>query len=142
MATAVLPFRLGDTWLAFDAHQVLEVVGAVGWLPIPGAPSRAPGVVHWQGKAIALVDLGACVLGQSALAGASPQRLIVVRSARCALAVPAQQVREVQAVGEYRLQPLVASALPFTAGEVQVDGRTLPLVDVEALVGALLGAAP
>jgi len=141
MATAVLPFRLGERWLALDARQVLEVVGAIGWLPIPGAAARAPGVVPWQGKAVALVDLGALLFGRSSLEGAAPQRLVIVRGEICALAVPADRVREVQLVGEYRLQAPVTSPLPYTLGEVELDGRPVPLVDVEAVLGALLADA-
>jgi chemotaxis signal transduction protein len=142
MAKAVMAFRVSGTWLAVDALRVWEVLGPQPWIAIPGASAAAPGVLGWRGKAVAVVDLGAVVLGAGTLrAGETAERTLIAEAAECSLAIPAQAVREVQEVGDYRLEPVHAAQLRCVAGEVELDGKPVPLVDLDAMVDALAGAA-
>ena len=141
MAKAVMAFRISGTWLAVDALRVWEVLGPESWIPIPGASASAPGVLGWRGKAVAVVDLGAVVLGVGALQpGETAPRTLIAEASDCSLAIPAQEVREVQEVGDHRLEPVRAARLACVAGEVELEEKPLPVVDLDAVVDALAGA--
>lgn len=135
-----MAFRVSGTWFAVDALRVWEVLGPQAWIPIPGASDRAPGVLGWRGKAVAVVDLAATVLGAGTLKPGEPApRTLIAEAAECSLAIPAEAVREVQEVGDYRLEPVRAAQLRCVAGEVEIDGRPMPFVDLDALVELLAG---
>lgn len=134
MNRAFLPVCVKDAWYAVDAPLVVEVVGKRPWIPIPGASSRSPGVVAWQGRAVALVDL-ACVADE-ATAGplAIRDRLVVVRVGPTMLALPADVVREVHELDEETLVPPKALRLRYAAAEAELMGKTMPVLDFAALV--------
>jgi chemotaxis signal transduction protein len=138
MPTSIVPFLVGEAWLALDALRVWEVTGPLPFVPIPGAASRAPGVVLWQGRAVALVDVAAMVLGTSAHAPGASSRLLITQAGSCTIALPADRVREAQPAVNGRAQSALARGLPCTLGEVELEGRPIPVVDLDALVAALI----
>jgi chemotaxis signal transduction protein len=138
-----MTLRVAGTWVAVDALRVWEVVGPQPWIPIPGATALTPGVLGWRGKAVAVVDLAAALLGAGALQpGEAASRTIIAEAADCSLALPAEAVREVREVGEYRLEPLHAARLRCVAGEVELEGQPVPVLDLDALVELVVGGAP
>lgn len=143
MAKAVMAFRVSGTWLALDALRVWEVLGPQPWIAIPGASAKTPGVLGWRGKAVAVVDLGVVVLGASSVQTGEPApRTLIAEAADCSLAIPAEAVREVQEVGDHRLEPVRAAQLRCVAGEVELDGKPIPIVDLDAMVDTLTETSP
>ncbi len=143
MAKAVMSFLVSERWAALDAARVWEVLGTQAWVAVPGATPRAPGVLSWRGRAVAVVDLGAVVFGAPSLVAGSPaRRTLIAEAAECSLAIPAEQVREVQEVGDYRLEALHQAQLSCVAGEVDLEGHPVPLIDLDAVVELLAGASP
>lgn len=142
MSRALLPVRVGEVELALDALEVREILGRRPWVPLPGTPPHLPGVVGWNGRAIAVLDLGAALNATSPLQrGDVRDRLIVAHAGGCTVALPVHSVREVQEVSGYRLQPLQVSGQQFAAGEVELEGRPVAVVDLARLVLSLTGMA-
>ncbi|MBC5768036.1 chemotaxis protein CheW [Ramlibacter albus] len=52
----LLPLRRGGWW-ALPSHATLEVVEQPRAVPVPGAPRHALGLLAWQGRWIALLDV-------------------------------------------------------------------------------------
>ena len=136
----LLPVRPREAWLAFDAVPVREITGPSDWLPIPGSPARLPGVLAWRGRAVAVLDL--CVAIGDGAAPLSPgtvrHRTLIVGLSHGTLAIPVDAVREVESVSDELIRAPHATRVAHARGEVELEGRWLPVLDLEALVGAAL----
>lgn len=140
MSRALLPVMVGDVPLALDALEVREILGRRAWVPLPGTRPHLPGVVGWNGRAIAVLDLGAALAAAPPLQrGDVRERLVVAQAGGCTVALPVHAVREVQEVSGYRLQPLQVSGQQFAAGEVELEGRPVAVVDLARLIASLVG---
>ncbi len=138
MSRALLPLRLADVWVAIDALHVREVLGRRLWVPIPGASAGLPGVIAWQGRAIAVVDLAALgSLGAAATAGEARERTVVVQAGGATFALPVDAVREVQVAAEGALHPPAATRQRFSTSELDLRGTPVPVLELAAVVEAL-----
>ncbi|MFW6086808.1 MAG: chemotaxis protein CheW, partial [Myxococcota bacterium] len=134
----LVPVRLGEVWLALEADRVLEVLGQQAWAPVPGTSPLVRGVLPWRARAVAVLDLGAAIPDVPPLEEGAPRsRLTVVRTSQGTAAVPVDAVREVCAVPHDAVRPAEATA--GAAREVTVDGRWMPLVDLDALADVAAG---
>jgi chemotaxis signal transduction protein len=124
-----MPLVLGPHWLALEAALVREVVGTRSWLAIPGARAELPGVLAWQGRAVAVVDLAA-LFRLPALAVRAPRaRTLLVELGAVTLALPVDGVREVQAVSHdaiTRVEPPHA----MTPTQIDLSGERMPVLDL------------
>jgi chemotaxis signal transduction protein len=137
----IVPVEVCGFWLALPADVVQEILGRRSWVTIPGAPSELPGVLAWRGRAIGVFDLGRVVDGGEAMAvGESRRRILVIQYRACTMAIPVDNVREVQQLPAERAQPAQQTHQRFAHCEVELDGMPLPLLDVDALFAAI--AAP
>ena len=138
MGRPLVPVQLQGVWIALDASCVEEILGEQPWVRIPGAPAQVPGVAGWRGRAVAVLDLGIVGgLGSFLKPGERRQRMVVVRSGDCTLAVPVDVVREVQDVPEERLSALKNTQLAFANSEVELHGVPMPVLDWTALIDAI-----
>lgn len=138
MSRALLPLRVGDVWMAIDALHAREILGRRPFVALPGASVGLPGVIAWQGRAVAVVDLGA-------LTGACPplreprERTIVIQHGPVTFALPVDGVREVQVAQDEQVRPAHAARQRFAAGEVELDRTPVSVLDLSAVVEAIRG---
>jgi len=140
MSRALLPIRVGEVWMAIDALHAREILGRRPFVALPGASAGLPGVIAWQGRAVAVVDLGA-------LTGVCPplqeprERTIVIQHGPVTFAVPVDAVREVQVAADAQVRPAHATRQRFAATEVELDRAPVPVLDVSAVVEAIRGGS-
>ncbi|MEO7331770.1 MAG: chemotaxis protein CheW [Minicystis sp.] len=133
----LLPVRVNDAWVAIYAGQVVEILGARRWVKIPDAPPRIPGVIAWQGRAIAAFDLGVLLDVGSALGSGPPRaRTLIVRVGASMLAVPVDGVREVQTVPQAELRVPFVVRHASASHEVELHGQLMPVLDLVSLFAA------
>jgi chemotaxis signal transduction protein len=136
---AIVPFRIQQTWAAMDASHVREVLGERGWIRMPSSAPQIPGVIAWQGRAIALFDLGA--LGGALVPlqpGQRRPRTLVVHVSGSTLGLPVDGVMEVEEVDGARVQPCHVTRLASCTTEVELRGVPMPLLNLtEAMSGIL-----
>jgi chemotaxis signal transduction protein len=138
VSRALLPLRLDEAWVAIDALAAREVLGRRQLVAIPGASAALPGVIAWNGRAIAVVDLGALAgLGRPLSAAVERERTVVVQVGASTFALPVDAVREVAAVPDDELRALHATAQRFATHEVTLNGAPLPVLDLAAMALAL-----
>lgn len=130
---SVLHIEVSSAHLAIDAAVVREVVGALAVMVLPDAPRGLSGVVPWNGRAVAAVEL-APLLGVDAPPSARA-RTLVVETRACVLAIAVDRVHEPRAV--IRQRAAHATRIPFSRLEVELEERTLPLFEVEDFVRSL-----
>ena len=139
MSIALIPVRVEAEWLLLEAALVQEILGAQPWLSMPHARRELPGVVAWRGRAVPLVDLAA-VFGTGSLA---PQecrpRTLIAETERGFLAIPVDEVREVQSLSSGQIREAHAIARPFSPTEADLQGAVMPVLDLPSLVAKLSG---
>ncbi len=148
MSHAVLPIRIGEQWVAIDAFQVQEILGARPWIALPGSPSNVPGVFPWRGRAIAVLDLGAMAQIAPPLdPAASHSRAVVVQAGANTMAILVDGAREVQEVPADRVHAPHATRGRYAVSEADIlsqsgDRVPVPIVDLHAMIEIAAAAAP
>ena len=136
--TSVVALQIEGVWIGIDAALVLSVLGECSWVPLSGVAAAVPGVLPWCGRAIAVVDLASALgLTGSAGSGQRRRRALVVKFGTDTLALPVDDVREVQEIDEASVRASHATRLQYSNGEVEVFGLTVPLLDPQALLASL-----
>jgi len=138
MLSSVVALRIDAVWLGVDASLVLEILGECPWVPLAGVAAAVPGVLAWRGRAIAVVDLASATGLSSAGSPARRRRALVVKFGPDTLALPVDEVREVQEIDEASVRSNHATRLRYSNGEIDVHGLTLPLLDSQALMASLI----
>lgn len=140
MSRALLPLRLSEQWVAIDAPAAREVLGRMPFVALPGASAALPGVVAWQGRAVAVVDLSVlAAIGKALGRGETRERTLVVGVGETTFALPVDAVREAQLVADGEVRPVHVTDQRFASGEVELNGTVIPVLDLEALVKSLDG---
>jgi chemotaxis signal transduction protein len=140
MSRTVLPIRIGDVWMAIDALPAREILGRRPFVALPGASAGLPGVIAWQGRAVAVVDLGA-LTGACSPLREPRERTIVIQHGPMTFAVPVDGVREVQVVADEQVRPAHATRQRFAATEVELEKTPISVLDLSALVDAIRGGS-
>ena len=137
----IVPFRIGNVWLAIDAGKVDHILGKREWVQVPSAPTQWPGVLVWRGRAVAVLDLGV-LLGMSSLSpSVSRHRTLIASALGSLLAIAVDEIREAQAVADSLLRPVHVTQHRYAAFELELDGQVMSLLDPVALVRDALAAA-
>ncbi|MFZ5442585.1 MAG: chemotaxis protein CheW [Myxococcota bacterium] len=136
MNQPLLPVTLDGVWLGLDALSAKEVLGPLAVVPVPGAPPHVPGVVPWNGRAIAVFDLPK-LLGLEASAG-QRQRTVVCQHGPALFALQVDAVREVVHVDDQAFRPVEAVHHAFALAECDYEGKTLSMLDLDGLLASVL----
>lgn len=133
----VVRLEVGGIRLAIPAASVREVVGALGVMRVPGGPAGLVGVVPWNGRAIAVLDLVALLEG-------SPDRelrprTLVVETDGTTLAIPIDRAHEPSPPEASR--PAHAVRMPHARLEVDLAGSTLPLFEPTEFLRSVTSAS-
>ena len=128
---SVVPFLLQNIWVAVPAGHVREVLGERSWLQVPSTVPHIPGLVAWQGRAIALLDLGAFGAGMRPIKpNERRRRTLVVHVDGATLAVPVDSVSEAEEVLPSSLRAAQATRLEHCSQEVELRGIPMPLLNL------------
>ena len=96
-ALTVVAFSKGSQRYAIPLDEVLEVQPLDHFTPVPKAPPFLPGVVHWRGAILTLLDLGA-LFGFPESGLADVHVYLVVESAGRRIAIVGCDVDEIYTV--------------------------------------------
>jgi chemotaxis signal transduction protein len=123
---ALIPLKVQKVWIALDASCIREILGERPWVRVPPLLHQVPGVLAWQGRAIALLDLGTLGDDLKPLApGERRSRTLVANVDDATLAIPVDEVM---------------TRLGHCAQEVELDGIPRPLLDLHAALHAILAS--
>lgn len=133
--------RIHNVWLAIDTAHVEQILGEREWFKVPSAPLQWPGVLAWQGRAVAVLDL-ALVMGLPPLVpGAVRRRTLIAHTRDCLLAIPVDEVHEAQLIADSLVRPSHATRQAYASSEVSVNHTMMPLLDPLALVSEALASS-
>lgn len=136
MSESFLPVRLGDSWLVLDASVVREVSAAIEWIAIGGAPPGFPGVLAWNGRAVAVCDLASLLdLEVGPLAhGSRRARTVVIALESDVVALPVDGAREAFSALEGLNGRSPVDDRPYVSELIEHDGILMAKVDLLAVV--------
>jgi len=131
----LLKFEIGAAAYAINSACIEEVVPWVQLRTVPHAPAFLPGVFHYRGKVIPVVDIGLLLVHEAALNRLST-RIIVVRTSRDGLrllGLLASRVSDLIRVEEKQLQPAAVqvSDAPYLGPVAQTPEGLMQLLNVD-----------
>jgi chemotaxis-related protein WspB len=131
----LLKFEIGAAAYALDSACIEEVVPWVQLRPVPHAPAFLPGVFHYRGKVIPVIDVG-LLLGQEAAPDRLSTRIIVVRTTRNGrrlLGLLASRVSDLIRVEAAQLQPpaVQLTGAPYLGRVAQTPEGLMQLLNVD-----------
>ena len=135
----VLTFRVGPTPYAVPVRQVVEVVPRVALRPVPHSPACVPGLLHYRGAAVPVIDLG-LLLGGSPCADRLDTRILLVEgatggSSSSRIGLLAEQVNDLVTVQDDRLAmaaPKIPHA-PYLGRVFETEVGLLQLIDPDRI---------
>jgi purine-binding chemotaxis protein CheW len=142
--TGVVAVRVAGQEFALDIMSVREIRGWSPPVPLPRAPAYVQGMTDLRGVVIPIIDLAARLGLAPTIAG--PTSVVIVVEIRGQLAgLLVDGVSDLLDVEAANLQPTpqTGSAAPgeVLAGVMELDGRILGLVALEAVIPADLAPA-
>jgi chemotaxis signal transduction protein len=138
---ALIPFTIQQTWIALEAAFVREILGERRWVSVRCPQPQIRGLVGWQGRAIALFDLGMLGRGLQPLKeDERRRRTLVVDVDDATLAVPVDNVMEVEEIEDSALRLCQMTKLAHCATEVELRGIPMPLLNLSDALKGILGA--
>jgi chemotaxis signal transduction protein len=136
---ALVPVRLGMTWVLLETEIIREILGAEAWLPVPGARAEMPGVIAWRGRAIPIVDLAAPFGLERLGTGETRRRTLITVVEGGIVAIPVDAAREVHAFSPNQLKPCNVTSLPYAVAEAELFESVLALIDLQRFVQEIQG---
>ena len=140
----LISFYIGEQYFCIDIMAVREIRGWTSATPLPHAPSTSRGVVNLRGAMLPVVDLGA-LLGLSATATTKQNVIIVVEASEQVVGLLVDGVSDILTCTNEMLQPAppiaAGAGIANIAGLVEIDGRLLTLLQLDALVAGLILAS-
>ena len=137
----LISFYITDQYFCIDIMMVREIRGWTSATPLPHAPSSSRGVVNLRGTMLPIVDLGA-LLGLPATATTKQNVIIVVEAGGQVVGLLVDGVSDILTLTNEMLQPAPSIAagtgIANIAGLVEIEGRLLTLLQLDALVADLV----
>lgn len=138
----LVAFRIQQLWFAVDASWVEQILGQQPWMRVPSAPRQWPGVMAFRGRAVAVLDLAAGSATTAPLRAAERRhRTLIARAQDCAIAIPVDDVREVQAVEDVQVFSAHATGHHLAREEVRLEHDVFALLDLPSLIAEAISTA-
>lgn len=138
MIQSLFPFELENRHFLIEASLVREVLGETAWLPLPRAPAALPGVIAWNGRAIAVLDLTVVFHLPSPSEKKTRHRTLITQVGEEILALPVDEAQEVVRIASQDLQEPHALPTPFSTAEHQLNQRISTVIDLRAITQQFL----
>ena len=139
----LISFYIAEQSFCIDIMAVREIRGWTSATPLPHAPATSRGVVNLRGAMLPIVDLGA-LLGLSATATTKQNVIIVVEANEQVVGLLVDGVSDILTLTNEMLQPAppiaAGAGIANIAGLVEIEGRLLTLLQLDALVADLVMA--
>jgi chemotaxis-related protein WspB len=134
----LMKFEIGAVAYAIDSACIEEVVPWVQLRSVPHAPAYLPGVFHYRGKVIPVVDLG-LLLGEAAVLDRLSTRIMVVRTKQNGsrlLGLLACRVSDLVRVDGAKLQPAAVqlSGAPYLGSVAETSEGLVQILNVDHIL--------
>jgi len=123
----------GESFL-MPVAEVAEILRPIALTPVPMAPDHMLGLANIRGQIVCIVDPGKVLhLKQKRGEKRESTRYLILRHPRMHLGVWVDEVSELFRVGKDSLAEVDADKHEFLRGELQLDGQSFKVLNVQAL---------
>jgi purine-binding chemotaxis protein CheW len=133
----VVLVRAGSGRYAFLGRDIREILSGSELYWVPGLPDFLPGLIHVRGDIESVIDVQRLLGQPGAGAGASPRLIVMAVRKDFRSGILVDEVEDVVDVPRSAIQPplitLEESIRDLIAGEIRLEGRLIPLLDLERL---------
>ena len=123
--------RCGETYCALPLASVRRVTGRLEVQPLPGSRAELAGLAEFAGEPLPILDLGRLV-GEAA-ASASTATVAAAAGQGAERSLVGLAVDEALELVDVPQAAIVAGAGGLRAGETNLDGRAVRVLDLEAI---------
>lgn len=139
----LLLFDIGGKVFACDMGEIREIIPFQKITRLPGAPPTVCGLINLRGTIVTVLDLGARVVSKPCNREGGSILLVPFRDKIVGIGV--DEVRDLQSVRADELEregDLTAFDSGIILGLAEVDGDLAVILDIQAIVGDVLGRSP
>ncbi len=136
----LLAFEVGDSVLACDMDSFREIVPAQRTTRLPGAPDTVCGLINLRGTIVTVID-GGIALGKRPCERTSGLILLVEHFERL-VGIGVDDVRDIHDVPiDQFMSAAPQQSIPegILTGVVEIEGRSVLVLDMKALVQQVIG---
>jgi purine-binding chemotaxis protein CheW len=135
----LLVFDVGGSTFACEMEFFREIINPHPMTRLPGAPNTVCGLINLRGTIVTVID-GGFVLGKQGYARASGLILLADYLERW-IGIGVDDVRDIQDVPINQFSAANASEASQTAitGAVEIEGQRVLVLDINAVIGQVIG---
>jgi chemotaxis-related protein WspB len=136
-----LLFGIGDNRFAMNTNEIVEVLPAVVWTPVPQAPKGVAGLFAYRGQHIPLIDLAELTTGKPAGIRMST-RIVLIRHGRSGklLGLLAEHVTETLRAtdADFSDSGLTMAVAPYLGRIIRHSESVVQHLDIDRLLATSL----
>lgn len=135
----LVKFKIGNEFYAINTDDVIEIIPAITFRPIPGTPSFFSGIFDYRGQIIPVIDLSQLTI-HSPCAIRLSTRIILLnfpyKTEKAILGIMAEDVTDVIDLEESCFQDTGISSehSPYLGPVAEYDGTFVQLIHIEKLL--------
>jgi purine-binding chemotaxis protein CheW len=135
----LLVFDVGGSTFACEMESFREIITPHPMTRLPGAPNTVCGLINLRGTIVTVID-GGFVLGMQGYARASGLILLADYLERW-IGIGVDDVRDIQDVPIDQFSAANASeaSQPAIIGAVEIEGQRVLVLDINAVIGQVIG---
>jgi chemotaxis signal transduction protein len=132
-AATHLLVRCGETFCALPLASIRRVTGRLEVQPLPGSRAELAGLCEFAGEPLPMLDLGRLVGDPAASASSSTATVVAWAGRGAERSLVGLAVDEALELVEVPREAIVAGAGGLRAGETNLGGRAVRVLDLEAI---------
>jgi purine-binding chemotaxis protein CheW len=132
----ILKVSLEDEWYGINIVDVVEVKICPKIFRIPHTPDYVIGVVNLRGEILSVIDIRK-LLGLSTTLSDDQKHIVVVERDSVKVGIRVDRAADVVSIPNSDVKSSLSTAdgsKGFTAGEIQLDGAVLAILNLDALI--------
>lgn len=134
----LVKFKIGDNYYAIDTDNVVEIVPAITFRPIPGTPDFFVGIFDYHGQIIPVIDVCRLTINTPSILRLSTRVILLnfpFKDKKKILGLLAEDVTDVIDVEESLFQNTGISSekAPFLSSVCKYEGQLVQLIQIEKL---------
>lgn len=135
----LIKFKIGDEYYAINTDDVIEIIPAITFRPIPGTPSFFAGIFDYRGKILPVIDVSQLTINKPSIIRLSTRIILLnfpFKDEKTILGLMAEDVTDVIDIEESSFQDTKISSekAPYLGPICEYEGKFIQLIQIEKLL--------
>lgn len=134
----LIKFKIGGEYYALDTDDVIEIIPAITFRPVPGTPDFFLGLFDYRGQILPVIDICQLTIGISSVIRLSTRIILLnfpFKDKKVILGLLAEDVTDVIDVEESSFQDTGISSenAPYLTSVCEYEGKFVQLIQIQKL---------